>query len=53
MPLLCPICGNIHGIGPCPYCIKIREEKKQDVIPLGEKIKEALKDNKENDDDGK
>lgn len=54
MPFICPICGNAYMSWiPCPYCIKVREEKQTDSIPLEKKIKEAMKDKKENDDEGK
>ena len=50
MPLICHICNGMYFIGEKHIC-KIREEKQTDSIPLGDKIKEAMKDKKENDDE--
>ena len=52
MTFICPVCNGMYSIGEMHICkFKQKEEKPADEIPLGKLIKEALKNNKEEDDD--
>ena len=47
---ICHVCNGTYSIGELHIC-KIKKEEAADVIPLGKLIEEALKNNKEEDDD--